>query len=85
MVFCPIQGLEEILCRSTEDAFLATLKAARQEKYVGWELREVHRDQAAENELMEPRQFPFRLDGLLPWWDRANEFNEANEAEASRA
>ena len=48
ILFCPIHGLEEILCLSTEDAFLATLKAAREEKYVGWELREVHRDQAAE-------------------------------------
>ena len=85
ILFCPIQGLEEILCRSTEDAFLATLKAAREEKYVGWELREVHRDQTAEKEPIEPKKFPFELDGLLPWWKRANESNEVKEAEASGA
>jgi hypothetical protein len=32
---------------------------------------------------MEPKPFPFEIDGLLPWWKRANEFNEADEAEAS--
>ena len=86
ILFCPIQDLEAILGHSTEDAFLATLKAAREnKKYVDWGLREVHRDQIAEKEPIEPKQFPFKLDGLLPWWDRFDELEETNEAEASGA
>jgi hypothetical protein len=79
ILFCPIQGLEEVLCRSTEDTFLATLKAAREEKYAGWELTGVHRDQTAEKEPIGPKQFPFKLNGLLPWWKRINEFNQTKE------
>ena len=79
ILFCPIHGLEEVLCCSTEDTFLATLKAAREEKYAGWELPGVHRDQTAENEPIVLKQFPFELDSLLPWWKRSNEFNEPKE------
>lgn len=80
ILFCPIQDLEAIISRSTEDAFLATLKAARDDKkYVGWGLREVHRDKNAEKEPIEPKQFPFKLDDLLPWWKRVDELNEAKE------
>jgi hypothetical protein len=80
VLFCPIHGLEEILCFSTEDTFLATLKAAREVRYAGWELRDVHRDRIAENkEPIEPKEFPFELDRLLPWWKRVNEFNEARD------
>jgi hypothetical protein len=68
VLFCPIHGLEEGLCLSTEDSFLATLKDARKEKYLGWQLRDVHRDRIAEKAI-EPKQFPFELDGLLPWWN----------------
>jgi len=75
VLFCSVQNLEEILCLSTEDSFLATLRAARQEKYRGWGLREIHREQTAEEEPMEPKRFPFALDDLLPWWTRANEFD----------
>jgi hypothetical protein len=85
ILFCPIHGLEEILCRSTEDAFLATLKAAREKEYVGWELRDVHRDQTGKKGPIEPKPFPFQLDHLLPWWKRSNEFSEAKEPQASRA
>jgi hypothetical protein len=84
ILFCPIHGLEEILSRSTEVSFLTTLKVAREEKYIGWELRDVHRDQTDQTEPVEPKQFPFELDSLLPWWKRT-EFNEANEAEVSLA
>jgi hypothetical protein len=48
ILFCPIYGLKEILCRSTEETFLSTLTAAREAKYVGWELHDVHRDQIAQ-------------------------------------
>lgn len=76
VLFCPIHGFEEIISRSTEDVLLATLRAAHEEQFVGWELPEVHRKQTNEKELTEPKRFPFELDALLPWWKRANEFNE---------
>ena len=79
IIFCPIQGLEAVLSLSTEDRFLATIMAAREEKYVGWELREIHRkeQEAVEKANTEPKEFPFELDELLPWWKRTNEFEEA--------
>jgi hypothetical protein len=37
IIFCPVAGLEEVVSRTDEDGFLAYLKAARDQKYVGWE------------------------------------------------
>jgi hypothetical protein len=51
-----------------EDTFIATLSAARKEKYVGWELPQISQQEISEKEKIEPRSFPFELDGLLPWW-----------------
>jgi hypothetical protein len=82
IIFCPIHGLEEVLSFSNENSFLATLRAAREEKYIGWELREINREEAAGKETIERKTFPFELDGLLPWWKRSNEFKEAKEADA---
>jgi hypothetical protein len=56
-----------------EDTFIATLSAARKEKYVGWELPQISQQEISEKEKIEPRSFPFELDGLLPWWRRINE------------
>jgi hypothetical protein len=81
VIFCPVHGLEEVLSISTEDHFLATLKAAQNEKYAGWELRDVYRQEAAANDEIEPKKFPFKLDNLLPWWKRTIDFKEAKEAE----
>jgi hypothetical protein len=83
VIFCDIPGLETVLSRSTEDRFLATLRAAREEKYADWELREINREEAAGKEKIEPKKFPFDLDGLLPWWKRFDEFEEAMKAKAS--
>jgi hypothetical protein len=85
IIFCPIQALEEVISLSNEDSFLATLKAAREEEYIGWELPEINRREAAGKEEIEPKKFPFELDGLLPWWRRANEFKEAKDSEPSVA
>ena len=69
--------LETILSRSTEDSFLAALKAGRQEKYSDWGLREISKQEAADKEKIEPKKFPFNLDGLLPWWNRMAEHKMA--------
>ena len=79
IIFCSIQGLEEVLSRCTEDTLLATLNAARKKKYVGWELPQINQEEAAGKEKIEPKKFPFELDGLLPWRKRFNELREAKE------
>ena len=84
IIFCTIQGLEEILSRCTEEAFLATLNATRKEKYLGWELPQINQEEAAGKEKIEPKKFPFELDGLLPWWTQFNELKEAT-GQATRA
>jgi hypothetical protein len=73
IVFCSIENLEAVLSYCTEDTFIATLSAARKEKYVGWELPQISQQEISEKEKIEPRSFPFELDGLLPWWRRINE------------
>jgi hypothetical protein len=70
IIFCPIDALEWVLSLSTEDSFLATLKAAREEKYIDWELDAISRKEAAGKEKIEQKKFPFELDSLLPWSKR---------------
>jgi hypothetical protein len=77
VVFCTIEDLEAVVCASTEDGFIATLKATREKKYTNWELGAVHRDQ--ETGLVEPKPYPFKWDELLPWWERAKEFERSKE------
>jgi hypothetical protein len=76
VVFCPIQDLESILAVATEDTFLAALKAAQERKFLGWQLREIHRDSAAEKDR-EIKKYPFTLDSVLPWWRRKPAIDEA--------
>jgi hypothetical protein len=81
IVFCSIHNLEEAVSLSTEDELLATLKAAREEKYIGWELATINRQEAAGKERIKPKKFPFELDGLLPWWKKSSEFRAAKQIE----
>ena len=82
IIFCSIEGLEEVLSRCTEDALLATLTAARKEKYVGWELPQINQEEVAGKKI-KPKKFPFELDGLLPWWKEFDELEDAYEEDAS--
>jgi hypothetical protein len=78
VVFCAIHDLEDVLGIATEDTFLAALKATQDEKFKNWEFREVHRESSIEKP---PRKdYPFKLDGVLPWWQRTHELMEAMEA-----
>lgn len=82
VTICPIHDLETILLTSTEDTFLASLKASYQEKYAGWELLRVHQDSKATKEFGPRKKFPFDLANVLPWWNAGNEMDAA-EANAS--
>jgi hypothetical protein len=76
VVICPVNDLESILSRATEDSLLASLKAANEKKYTGWMLKEVHRDTGATKAFGKPKPYPFNLESVLPWWDRFDEFDE---------
>jgi hypothetical protein len=85
VIFCPIQGLEEIVSVTTEDRFLKALKAAGEKRYDGWEFRELSRDALKDDEKIEQKKFPFELDGLLPWWKRLGEVRGASVARMERS
>lgn len=78
VVFCAIHDLERIFAIANEDTFLSALEATQEEKYRGWQLREVYRDSTAEKPPI--RDYPFKLDGVLPWWRRTQDLIEAREA-----
>lgn len=79
IIFCHIQALEKVMSLCSEDEFLWSLKAARQEKYAGWNLREINQEEQKEKDDIEIKKFPFSLDELLPWWTRVGE--ELNDTE----
>jgi hypothetical protein len=80
VVFSTIQELESVLSIATEDTFLAALKATQEERFKTWQFREVYRDSTPEKP---PRKdYPFKLDGVLPWWRRTQDLIEAFEAKA---
>jgi exoribonuclease II len=62
---------------------LKALKAARKEKYDGWEFSALSRHALKDEEEIEQKKFPFRLDELLPWWRRLNEIKGAKAAAAA--
>jgi hypothetical protein len=83
IVFCAIPELEAVLSNSNEDTFLQALIAARLEKYTGWELPAINRDEAKGKHKVEGKKYPFDLSGLLPWWDRHNQLAEQKSRKAS--
>jgi len=80
VVICPIYDLEAILTRSTEDSFLSSLKASREEKYQGWMLREIHRDAGSAEKFGKPKPYPFAMEKVLPWWSRFDGVNKEENA-----
>jgi len=78
VVFCAIHELEGVLPIATEDTFLAALKATQDEQFKTWQVREVYRDSTPEKP---PRKdYPFKLDGVLPWWRRTQDLIDACHA-----
>jgi len=79
VVFCPVHELEGVLASATENTFLAALKATQEEKFKGWQFREVHRDNTREK--LPQKDFPFKLDAVLPWWRPTQDIIDAIDAE----
>jgi hypothetical protein len=76
VVICPINDLESILSRATEESLLASLKASSEDQYQDWMLREVHRHTGAAEESSKPKPYPFDMESVLPWWGRIGEPDE---------
>lgn len=83
IIFCPVQDLEAVLCKGTEDTFLASLKAAQTKKYDGWRLRQVHQDSQEELEG-KGKEYPFTLGEVLPWWKAVEADKEEREQEQEK-
>ncbi|MER8557001.1 hypothetical protein NKH37_33725 [Mesorhizobium sp. M1217] len=71
-VFTPIQDLEHVLSGSSEQEVLETFYAAIEDKYLGWGLLQIRRENHPER--MPLKTTTFSLGELLPWWqDLADE------------
>lgn len=73
VIVCPVQELELVLHTSNEDILLASLKAAQDQKFAGWQFREIHRQSERASGFGSPRKFPFDLGSVLPWWNSTQE------------
>ncbi|MGO7866167.1 hypothetical protein ELI13_30465 (plasmid) [Rhizobium ruizarguesonis] len=65
-VFCPIQDLDDLLATSDEDQLLTAFRAATQERYHPWGIREVRQREALQLSASKP--YPFDIGEFLPWW-----------------
>lgn len=73
VIFYPIHDLESVLSGSTEEDFLAYLKAACEERYAEWDFQRVYRQESESSRTIKPNDFPFHLDSILPCRKRINE------------
>ena len=67
VMFCPVQDLESIAGRGTKETLLGALKASLDKQFLGWQLREIHRDMTR-NTTRPRNKYPFDMDDVLPWW-----------------
>ena len=66
IIFCAIQELEALLMVSDEDRFLGAVAAAAEDRFIGWQLPNVHREIG--NDLKEAKPYPFDPAEVLPAW-----------------
>ncbi len=78
VVFCSIQDLEITIANSHEDSFLRTISAAREDRFSGWMLPNVHREMGGFD--AEPKPFPFEIRDVLPWWGQIEDSDRRDVA-----
>jgi hypothetical protein len=64
--FAAIQDFERLVLQTDEAGFFRTLTAAKEERFLGWLLPDIRRDNEAP--LPEPKPYPFDVGDLLAWW-----------------
>jgi len=73
IIFAPVEELDDVLAISDEDEFLATLQAARDQKFNGWMLKNIRQQLSETVPVRKP--YPFHPKEFLPWWDRNNKLD----------
>ncbi|GMV64120.1 MAG: hypothetical protein AMXMBFR74_32870 [Parvibaculum sp.] len=63
VIFCSIPDFERLLLISDNESFFLTLSAAKEEKFVGWHLPEIHREIHGKTQK---KPFPFSLADVSP-------------------
>lgn len=77
VIFAAAQDFEQLLVSSDEDGLLATIHAAREDRFLGWLLPNVQRDLGVRGRQQKP--YPFDVGDILPWWKDIDE-QRANAA-----
>ncbi len=68
VVFCAVQELEGLLMVSDEQRFLGAIAVVTEDRFVGWQLPNVHREIG--NDLKEIKPYPFDPEEVLPTWKK---------------
>jgi hypothetical protein len=76
--FAAIQDFERLVLQTDEAGFFRTLAAAKEERFTGWLLPDVRRDN--EVPLTQPKPYPFDVGDLLAWWGELNSLREPPSA-----
>lgn len=77
IVFCAVQELEGLLMISDEDRFLGAIAAATEDRFIGWQLPNVHREIGNDLEAVKP--YPFELGEVLPSWEKVMAMKASRE------
>ncbi|MBY3535996.1 hypothetical protein HFN68_24225 [Rhizobium laguerreae] len=72
IMFCSISELEDTLGWSDEGSFLKLLATASEDKFRGWSIFNVQRDEKLRARA-DWRKFPFDLDDVMPWWSKVKD------------
>lgn len=66
VIFVAIQDFERLLLKTDLQGLKRTLAAASEERFLGWLLPDIGRDNLQNDD--ETRPYPFDLGDILPWW-----------------
>lgn len=80
VVFCAVQELEGLLMVSDEQRFLSAIVAATEDRFVGWQLPNVHREIG--NDLEQIKPYPFDPEEVLPIWKTLMAMKRGKKREA---
>jgi len=74
IIFCAVQDLESVLMRSDEGRFLSAVSAATEDRFVGWQLPNIHSEIGNDTAAIKP--YPFDPDEILPSWKRLKKMGD---------
>ncbi|TAY05786.1 hypothetical protein ELH91_30625 (plasmid) [Rhizobium leguminosarum] len=78
IVFCSVSELEDTLGWSDEDTFLTLLARSAEERFRGWSIMSIQRDEKLKAQKVW-RKFPFSMEDVMPWWSKIEDPNAKTE------